>query len=95
MLDKNLLEVIDEASSEASRAQRLHRKKTTNANFRAGSKGKVYCDKLQYLVFMLVNGTIPVSAPPEFLEDVRPLILRLLEHYDIGILREEFETNDT
>ncbi|RYG99592.1 MAG: hypothetical protein EON58_03370 [Alphaproteobacteria bacterium] len=84
------LAVIDAACEEIGLARRLHRAETGQRDFRSGSKGRRYCDQLQHLVFLLMNGQIPRDAPATFRRDVTPLVKRLLQHWDIGELRQEF-----
>ena len=94
VMDGDPVTVMEAASSEISYARRLHREKTRESNFRHGSKGRFYCEQLQYLISMLMNGHLPSEASPEFRENVRPLVKRLLERWDIGTLRTEFSKSD-
>ena len=94
VLDKNPVEVAEAASAEITYAKRLHREVTAQSDFRRGSKGRRYCDQLQLLVSTLVNGTIPAAAPWTFRSDVRPLVCRLLERWEIGSLRREIKSSD-
>ncbi|MCW8934989.1 MAG: hypothetical protein OQK98_09730 [Gammaproteobacteria bacterium] len=86
--------IIEEASAEITRAKRLHKMNTRDSSFRKGSKGKSYCEKLQHLVYTMMNGSIPTNTPPEFKSEIRPLVKRVLEQWDVGQLRAEFENND-
>src|SRR3972149_12027881 len=67
-------EILYAASGEISFARRLHRKNTKDNDFRRGSRGAKYCDDLQRLVRVLMNGTLPPDTPPEFIVTVRPLV---------------------
>jgi hypothetical protein len=88
--DSDPLAAMDAACDEMGWHRRLHRVETNQSDFRTGSKGRRYCDQLQHLVFLLVNGQIPSDAPVTFRRDVTPLVRRLLQHWDIGQLRQEF-----
>ena len=39
------------------------------SHFRKGSKGRQYCENLQKLISLLVNGSVPSGSTPEFLEE--------------------------
>lgn len=88
--DTEPLAVIDAACEESGFHRRLHHAETGQSDFRSGSKGRRYCDQLQLLVSMLVNGQIPSNAPDTFRNDVAPLARRLLQRWEIGNLRQEF-----
>jgi len=88
MLGKeNVLAVIDAASTEISYARGLHRQKTHERDLRPGSRGRMYCEDLQRLVSLLMNGSIPPGATPDFLFAVKPVVLQLVEKWEIGNLR--------
>jgi hypothetical protein len=91
--DSSLPAIIEAANAESSRARTLHRHTTHQAQFRPGTKGHLYCEQLRLLVFMLVNGVVPPEAPVGFKHDVAPLVRRLLEHHNVGALREEFSSS--
>jgi len=95
MLGKDLMDVMDCASAEIGYARRFHREATKDSDFRKGSKGRVYCDDLQKLISMLMNGAVPNDSSPEFLVSVKPLILGLLKKWDIGNLRQVFSNLQT
>ncbi len=84
------LAVIESASGEINSARRLHRKTTTDFDFRKGSKGRAYCENLQKLISLLMNGSVPAGSTPEFLAAVKPLIQQLLQKNEIGNLRQVF-----
>ena len=90
MYDKDPVEIIETASSEISRARRLHRDTTKESDFHKGSKGREYCDHLQKLISLLMNGRVPTGATPDFLFVVKPLVLHLLKKWEIGNLRQFF-----
>lgn len=81
---------LDAVSREIWAARRHPQNKTKERDFRAGSKGRLYCDELQSLVSLLVNGAPPSQLRQGFLEDVRPLVLHLLKGWEIGELRRIF-----
>jgi len=91
MTAKDPVDVIEESSAEAWRAKKLHQRTSRESKFRPGTKGQTYCEKLHFLTSTLVNGTIPQDAPPEFRKEIRPLILRILERWNIESLRQEFD----
>jgi hypothetical protein len=93
--DKDPLQIMEAASAEAALARKLHRRKTNNPNFRPGSKGDAYCTQLQNLISTLMNGSIPTQAPPTFREEIRPLMVKILENWSIGNLRQEFMNNNS
>lgn len=95
MHGKDPLEVMDCAGAEFGLARRHHRETTTDSEFRNGSRGKVYCDNLQKLIYMLTNGSVPTGSSPEFLVSIKPLILELLKKWDIGNLRQVFSNLQT
>lgn len=86
-IPQNPLVVIDMANHEAWLARRQHKAKTRDNDFRAGSRGRVYCNDLRRLVFVMVNGNFPSDSTPEFIAALKPLALKLLERYQIGELR--------
>lgn len=90
MHGKNPWDVMDAASVEIAFARRLHREATKRSDFRKGSKGREYCDSLQMLIFLLMNGTVPPGASPSFLATVKPLFVHLLQKWEIGTLRQVF-----
>jgi len=85
---KNPIEVIDMANQEAWYARRQHRTTTKEDNFRRGSQGRAYCEDLQRMVSVLMNGNFPSSTKPEFKAAIKPLALHLLKRYEIGQLRQ-------
>ena len=90
MHGKNPIEVMDAASAEITSARRLHREATKRSDFRKGSKGREYCDSLQMLISLLMNGTIPDGAGPAFLTVVKPLADHLHKKWELGTLRQVF-----
>ena len=90
MRGKDPLAIMEAASAEGSYARRLHRETTKEDDFREGSKGWEYCESLQKLVFLLMNGSVPTGASSEFLTVVKPLVQQLLQKWRIGNLRQVF-----
>ena len=90
MVQKDPSEVMQAASAEITHARHNHREQTTETNFRSGSKGRKYCDDLQCLIRMLMNGQMPSDPAPEFIEAVGPLVRHLLKKCRIGSLQEHF-----
>lgn len=90
MLGKDLFSVMTTAAAEISLARRIHRETTKASDFRKGSKGREYCDGLQSLISMLMNGAVPVGASQSFLVTVKPLFVGLLQKSEIGTLRQVF-----
>ena len=83
------LGVMEAASTEISAARRGHRAATREADFRPGSRGRMYCVQLQWLVSMLLNGHVPAEVTPQFRASVRPLVEHLLRRWEIGSLKKE------
>jgi hypothetical protein len=81
---------MEAASAELIYARTLHQASTTELNFRKGSKGREYCEDLQRLVYLLVNGDLPSDTTPEFIAAVKPLVKHLLQNWEIGKLRAVF-----
>jgi hypothetical protein len=74
MVGKDLLfEVMDAASAEITYVRQIHRQTTKDQNFRKGSKGRLYCEDLQRLISLIVNGSVPADATTAFLHAVKPL----------------------
>jgi hypothetical protein len=90
VLGKDPLAIMEAASAEISYAHRLHRETTQKSDFRKGSRGWEYCENLKKLISLLMNGTVPAGATPEFLTVVKPLVQQLLQKYEIGELRQAF-----
>lgn len=90
MHGKNPMEVMDAACEEIATARLLHSKSTKRSDFRKGSKGREYCDSLQLLISLTMNGSIPDDATPTFLMTVKPLIDNLLKKWELGTLRQDF-----
>lgn len=90
MRGKDPLSVMEAASAEISYARRLHREATKESDFRKGSKGRRYCENLQKMISMLMNGSVPTGSTSEFLVPVKPLIMQLLQRWEIGNLRQIF-----
>ena len=90
MYGKDPLAVIEAASAEISYARRLHREATKNSDFREGSRGRKYCENLQKLISLVMNGSVPEGSTPEFLNAVKPLLKNLLKKWEIGNLRQVF-----
>jgi hypothetical protein len=89
MLGKDPTAVLDAASAEITYARRNHRETTKDADFRKGSRGRAYCDNLQRLVGLCM-GSIPSDPTPDFLMTVKPLVMNLLQRWEIGDLRQFF-----
>lgn len=87
---KNPLEVIDAASAEMASARRIHREVTKRSELRKGSEGREYCDSLQMLISLLMNGTVPDGISSSFLTVVKPLVEGLLQRWELGTLRQAF-----
>lgn len=81
---------LDAVSREIWAVRRHHQQQTKERDFRAGSKGRIYCEELKSLVSLLMNGTPPSPIRQGFLDDVRPLVSHLLKGWDIGELRRTF-----
>lgn len=90
MRGKDLAAVMEAASAEITYARRLHREATKESDFRKGSRGREYCENLQKMISMLMNGSVPGGSSPEFLITVKPLTQELLERWEIGSLRQVF-----
>ncbi|MBN1546409.1 MAG: hypothetical protein JW902_07105 [Syntrophaceae bacterium] len=90
MINKDPYSIMEAASAEISYARRLNRGITTDSDFRKGSRCPTYCDNLQRLISLLMNGAIPAGVTPEFLESVRPLVIKLLQKWELGKLRQFF-----
>lgn len=90
MHGKDPLAVMEAASAEISYARRLHRETTKEFKFRKGSRGKEYCENLQKIISMLMNGSVPAGSTPEFLITIKPLIQGLLQRWEIGNLCQVF-----
>ena len=90
MRGKDPLAVMEAASAEISYARRLHREATKDSDFRKGSRGREYCENLQKLISLVMNGSVPAGSTPEFLTAVKPLIQQLLQRWEIGNLRQVF-----
>ena len=95
MRGKDPLAVMEAASAEISYARRLHREATKESDFRKGSKGRKYCENLQRIISMLMNGSVPAGSTSEFLITVKPLIQELLQRWEIGNLRQVFSNLQT
>jgi hypothetical protein len=61
-----------------------------DSDLRKGSRGREYCENLQKLIFLVVNGSVPSGSTSEFLAAVKPLIQQLLQKWEIGNLRQVF-----
>ena len=94
MMDKDPAEVMQTASAEITYARHNHREQTAERQFRNGSKGRKYCDNLQCLIRMLMNGQMPSEPAPEFIEAVRPLAKNLLKKCRIENLHAYFEDDE-
>ncbi len=90
MRGRDPVAVIEAASAEISYARRFHREATKDSDFRKGSRGREYCENLQRLVSLVMNGSVPAGSTPEFLAAVKPLVHQLLERWEIGNLRQVF-----
>lgn len=95
MRGKDPMAVIEAASAEISYARRLHRETTKESDFRKGSRGRDYCENLQQMISMIMNGSVPAGSTSEFLITVKPLILELLQRWEIGNLRQVFSNLQT
>lgn len=91
MLENDLSAVMDAISEEITEARFHHRTTTKERNFRKGSRGRAYCEDLQRLLCMLINGCIVENSTPEFLWAVKPLFQRLLQEWEMGNLRQVFQ----
>lgn len=88
--DTDPVETMEAACEEIAWHRRENRTATSRLDFRHGSKGKMYCDQLQHLVYLLMNGEVPERAPKSFHHDVAPLVRRLIKRWEIGTLRRTF-----
>ncbi len=83
--------IMDAASAEITYAGRNHREESNGADFRKGSRGRIYCEDLRKLVAMLMNGQIPNDSDLRFMSAVTPLMNQLLIKWKIGNLRGHFK----
>lgn len=90
MRGKDTLAVMEAASAEISYARRLYCEATKNSDFHKGSRGREYCENLQKLISLIMNGSVPAGSTPKFLTTVKPLIQQLLQKWEIGNLRQVF-----
>jgi len=95
MRGKDPLKVMETASREISYALRFHRDATNESAFRKGSKGREYCENLQKLISILMNGSVPAGSTSDFLITIKPLIQELLQRCEIGNLRQVFSNLKT
>jgi len=95
MREKDPVAIIEAASAEISYARRLHREATKESDFRKGSRGREYCDNLQKMISLLMNGSVPDGSTYEFLITIKPLIQELLQKWEIGNLRKVFSNLKT
>lgn len=82
--------LVNAISAEIVLARHLHCVTAKKADFPKGSKGREYCENLQRLLWMLMNGSVPDGSTPEFLWTVKPLVQQLLQKWEIGNLRQVF-----
>ena len=78
MIGKDLMAVIEAAGAERAYAIGIHRHTTKESHFRKGSRGWEYSENLLRLVRILMNGSIPMDATPNFLSAAKPLLADLL-----------------
>src|ERR1043166_7938677 len=78
MMDKDPAAVMEAASAEISYVRHNHREQTTESRFRKGSRGEKYCEALQSLIRLLMNGKMPGDPEPQFIEAITPLLTTLL-----------------
>jgi hypothetical protein len=90
MMDKDPAQVLHAASAEISYTRQNHRDQTSERNFREGTKGRRYCDDLQQLIRIVMNGQMPPDPNPDFVQAIAPLIKNLLKKWTIGTLRQHF-----
>lgn len=90
MRNKDPMQVLDAASTEIHTAKKLHRRNTTQSDFRKGSKGAEYCEDLQRLISLVMNGSVPSGCSDDFMRTVKPAIEDLLTRYRVGNLKEVF-----
>lgn len=95
MRGKNPLAIMEAASTEISYARRLNRESTNDSEFRKGSRGWEYCENLQKLISLIMNGSVPAGSSSEFLITVEPLIHQLLRGWEMGGLRKMFSNLKT
>src|SRR5262249_45400235 len=89
MFGKDPVTVMDAASAEITYARRNHRETTKDANFRKRSRARAYADELQQLVGLCM-ASIPSKPTPGFRTTVKPLVMTLLQRWEIGELRQFF-----
>ena len=86
------LQIVDIACGEIHYHLQANKKLTGLSNFRSGSKGRLYCEQLQMLVTIFVNGQVPSSSSIEFRHDIEPLVRRVLKAgWHVGNLEKEFK----
>jgi hypothetical protein len=90
MIGKDPVAVMEAASAEIAYTKYNHRQVTRQANFRAGTKGRRYCEDLQELIRMLGNGYYPREPRDGFIQAVTPLMTTLLKNFRIGDLDKRF-----
>ena len=85
------LQIIDLACAEAYHHRQAHRQETGASDFRSGSVGRRYCEDLEKVVAMFVQGEIPRHASKEFIASVAPLVRRVTNSgWKVGKLAEQF-----
>jgi hypothetical protein len=90
MIDRDPVAILEAASAEIAYCRHNHCQPTKQLDFRKGSKGRQYCDDLQMLVRVLMNGQLPNDIDPRFKAAIAPLITVLLRKWRIGALHEYF-----
>jgi hypothetical protein len=83
MSGKDPLAVMEAASVEICYAKRFSREATEDSDFPEGSLGWRYCDSLQKLIYLLMNGSIANGATREFPTVVKPLVRQLIQSFPI------------
>ncbi|MEY2494670.1 MAG: hypothetical protein QOJ45_1162 [Verrucomicrobiota bacterium] len=91
MIDRDPVAILEAASAEIAYCRHNHREQTKQLDFRKGSKGQQYCDDLQMLVRVLMNGQFPTDIDAKFMAAIAPLIKILLRKWRIGRLHEYFK----
>ena len=85
------IQIAELACAEAYHHRQAHMAATGTRGFRSGSAGRRYCDDLQRLVTILVQGEVPPRTSPEFMASVGPLIRRVTgAGWQVGRLAEAF-----
>jgi hypothetical protein len=78
VMDRDVLSIMETASAEIAYQKKAYRRRTGHGSPRPDTALRRYCDDLQELIRILMNGHVSDGIRDGLVDDLRPLMRRIL-----------------